>query len=204
MGSVLTVTSNPTRTSPVKRGKWILENILGAPTAPPPPNIPSLEETIANAGDRKPTQREALAIHREDALCASCHERMDPLGLALENFNGFGRFRAIEFEQPIDPSGKLVTGEEFNQVTELKEALAENHQLEFYRTLTTKMLTYVLGRGPEYYDMATIDEVAERMQQNDGKFSALLMGVLESAPVHNRLMAAAVVPPAETAVSDGE
>ena len=113
MGSVLTVTSNPSRTSPVKRGKWILENILGAPTAPPPPNVPALEDSISKAGDHQPTQREVLAIHRENVLCASCHARMDPLGLALENFNAFGRFRSMERQQPIDPAGELITGEKF-------------------------------------------------------------------------------------------
>jgi hypothetical protein len=198
MGSVLTVTSNPTRTSPVKRGKWVLENILGAPTAPPPPDVPALEDTLAKAGDRKPTQREALAIHRDNPLCASCHARMDPLGLALESFNGFGRYRTVESEQPIDPTGELITGERFAGVTELKQALADNHQLEFYRTLAGKLLTYALGRGMEYYDVATIDEIASRMQADEGRFSALLMGVLESAPFHQRLTATVVDSAADT------
>src|SRR4029079_14146142 len=96
MGSMLTVTSNLSRTSPVKRGKWVLENILGAPTAPPPPNVPALEDSLGKAGDPQPTQREILAMHRENVLCSSCHARMDPLGLAMENFNGFGRFRSVE------------------------------------------------------------------------------------------------------------
>ena len=190
MGSVLTVTSNPTRTSPVKRGKWILENILGAPTAPPPPNVPALEDSISKAGDHQPTQREVLAIHRENALCASCHARMDPLGLALENFNAFGRFRSMERQQPIDPAGELITGEKFAGAGELKEALVTNHKMEFYRTLTSKLLTYVLGRGMEYYDTVAIDEIAERMDKEDGRFSALLMGVLESAPVQKTRPAA--------------
>ena len=186
MGSVLTVTSNPTRTSPVKRGKWVLENILGAPTAPPPPDIPALEDSAKSSGDGKPTQREVLAIHRESALCASCHSRMDPLGLALENFNGFGRFRSIEFEQPIDPAGELFTGESFAGVTELKQALVQNHKMEFYRTITSKLLTYVLGRGIEYYDIAVIDDIVEKLDNDNGRFSTLITSVLESKPVHLR------------------
>jgi len=186
MGGVLTVTSNPTRTSPVKRGKWILENILGAPPAPPPPNVPALEDTIVKITDRRPTQREALAIHRESPLCASCHTRMDPLGLAMENFNGFGRFRSMEFQSPIDPAGELATGEKFSSVNELKAALIKNHKLEYYRTLTGKLMTYILGRGIEYYDIATIDAIVERMDKDDGRFSTLLMGVLESAPFQQR------------------
>lgn len=192
MGSVLTVTSNPTRTSPVKRGRWVLENILGAPSAPAPPDIPALEETIEEAGDRKLTQREALEIHRADALCASCHARMDPLGLALENFNGFGRFRTIENELSIEPSGELVTGESFDGIADLKVALIENHKMEFYRLLTEKLLTYMTGRGMEYYDVATIDAIAREMDENDGRFSSLLMGVLQSPPFHSRLPSSAV------------
>jgi hypothetical protein len=183
MGSVLTVTSNPGRTSPVKRGKWILENILGFPTAPPPPNVPALEDSLSKTPDKRPTQREVLAIHRESPMCASCHARMDPLGLAMENFNAFGRYRSQEFQQPIEPSGELITGEKFKGVVDLKQSLVKNHKLEFYRTLTSKLLVYVLGRGTEYYDVATIDAIAEQMDKQDGKFSALLMGVLESAPV---------------------
>jgi hypothetical protein len=112
---------------------------------------------------------------------------MDPPGLALENFNGFGRFRTTENQQPIDPAGELITGEEFNGVVELKRALVEKHKMEFYRTLVGKLMTYVLGRGMEYYDVGTIDQIAEQMNEDDGKFSTLLMGVLESAPFHNRL-----------------
>ncbi|MCA9125476.1 MAG: DUF1592 domain-containing protein [Planctomycetales bacterium] len=192
MGSVLTVTSNPTRTSPVKRGRWVLENILGAPSAPAPPDIPALEETIEEAGDRQLTQRQALEIHRVDPLCASCHARMDPLGLALENFNGFGRFRTIENELNIEPSGELVTGESFDGIVGLKEALVENHKMEFYRLLTEKLLIYMTGRGMEYYDAATIDAIADNMDENNGRFSVLLMGVLNSAPFHSRLPTNAV------------
>jgi len=119
-------------------------------------HVPALEDSLTKVTDKRPTQREVLAIHREDAMCASCHARMDPLGLAMENFNGFGRFRTMEFQQPIDPAGELITGEKFTGVLDLKQSLVKNHKLEFYRTLTGKLLTYVLGRGTEYYDVATI------------------------------------------------
>ena len=147
MGSTLAVTSNPTRTSPVKRGKWILENILGAPAPPPPPAVPSLEEAEKKISDRVPSQREVLAKHREDALCASCHNRMDPLGLALENFNALGLYRTQELDQPVDSAGELFTGEPFKNVRELKHILATKHAREFYATLTEKLLIYALGRG---------------------------------------------------------
>ena len=183
------VTSNPTRTSPVKRGKWILENILGAPPAPPPPDIPALEDAKPKDGERKLTQRELLAKHREDPKCASCHERMDPLGLAMENFNAFGRQRTYELGQAIDTTGELATGEKFGGVRDLKQALREKHRLEFYRTLTEKLLTYVLGRGVEYYDVPTVDAIVARLDQDGGRCSTLLFGVLESAPFQLRRVA---------------
>jgi hypothetical protein len=182
MGSVLMITSNPTRTSPVKRGKWILENILAAPTPPPPPNVPALEDSKPKDDSHVPTLRETLAIHREDAMCASCHNRMDPPGLALENFNALGKWRDQEYKQKIDPSGQLATGETFTNITELKHILVSNHKLEFYRCLTEKMLTYALGRGLEYYDVPTVDKIVENLDRNHGAFSALLNGVIQSAP----------------------
>ncbi|MBL9199831.1 MAG: DUF1592 domain-containing protein [Opitutaceae bacterium] len=186
MGSVLTVTSNPTRTSPVKRGKWILENILGAPPAPPPPDVPALEDAKPKGDGKQLTQRDLLAKHREDPVCASCHERMDPLGLAMEHFNAFGRFRAFELGQPIEAAGELATGEKFGGVRDLKQALLENHRTEFYRTLTEKLLTYVLGRGVEYYDVPTVDAIVAQLDKDGGRFSTLLHGVLESAPFQLR------------------
>ncbi len=186
MGSVLTVTSNPTRTSPVKRGKWILENILGAPPAPPPPDIPALEDAKPKGQEKSLTQRELLALHREDPKCASCHERMDPLGLAMEGFNAFGRVRTLDSGQPIDPSGEMATGEKFKGVRDLKQALLEKHRIEFYRTLTEKVLTYVLGRGVEYYDVPTVDAIVDRLDRDNGRFSTLLLGALESAPFQQR------------------
>jgi Protein of unknown function (DUF1592)/Protein of unknown function (DUF1588)/Protein of unknown function (DUF1587)/Protein of unknown function (DUF1585)/Protein of unknown function (DUF1595)/Planctomycete cytochrome C len=181
-GTVLAVTSNPDRTSPVKRGLFILDNILGTPTAPPPPNIPPLEEARKGITGRVPTLRETLELHRQDALCSSCHSRMDPLGLALENFNALGRWRDKERETPIDATAKLITGESFTNVQELKRILVSNHQRDFYRCLSEKMLTYALGRGLDYADVHTVDQIVDRIEKENGSASALLMGIIESSP----------------------
>ncbi len=194
---VLMITSNPSRTSPVKRGQFLLENILGTPTPPPPPDIPSLEETIRNFG-KTPTMREVMEVHRKDPLCASCHNRMDPLGLAFENYNALGIFREKERDHPIDASGTLVTGRSFRNAVELKAILKSEYRLDFYRCLTEKMLTYALGRGPDYYDVETIDAIVDRLGREDGKFSALLMGVIESAPFQKRRSAPAMASAADS------
>ncbi|MGA2656694.1 MAG: DUF1592 domain-containing protein [Verrucomicrobiota bacterium] len=181
-GTVLAVTSNPTRTSPVKRGLFILENFLGTPPPPPPPDIPPLEAAAKALGEQAPSLRETLAAHRADALCRSCHNRMDPLGLAFEHFNALGLWRDTEYGQAIDASGKLITGEEFAGVQELKRILVQNHARDFYRTLTEKVLTYALGRGLEDYDTETVDQIVARIEKSNGRPSALLAGVVESAP----------------------
>jgi hypothetical protein len=178
-GSVLTVTSNPNRTSPVKRGLFILDNILGMPPAPPPPNIPALEDAAGNRTDL--TLRETLALHRQAAVCSSCHNRMDPLGLSLENFNALGIWRDKERGQDIDAAGQLVTGESFGGIHELKQVLIETRQRDFYRCVTEKLLIYALGRGLEYYGVETVDQITDRLQQSEGRFSALLSGVVHSA-----------------------
>ena len=181
-GTVLAVTSNPTRTSPVKRGVFILDNILGTPALPPPPNIPPLEDALAGLTNRAPSLRERLAVHRANPLCASCHDQMDPVGLALENFNALGKWRDQEFGQPIDPSGRLITGEAFANVRELKQVLVKHHAEDFYRTLTQKLLTYALGRSLEYYDVETVDQIVDRLEKTGGKPSVLLTGIVDSAP----------------------
>jgi hypothetical protein len=185
-GSMLVVTSNPTRTSPVKRGLFILDNILGSPTAPPPADVPLLEEAEKQFKDREPTLREVLDLHRSKPLCSSCHSRMDPLGLALENFNALGMWREKERGQSIDAAGKLITGESFDNIRELKRTLKSDHRLDFYRCLTEKLLTYALGRGLEYYDVETVDRIVARLEQENGRFSALLSGIVESAPFQKR------------------
>lgn len=185
-GTVLITTSNPDRTSPVKRGLFILDNLLGVPPPPPPPDIPPLEEAAAGIKGKTPTLRETLALHRSQALCASCHNRMDPLGLAFENFNALGRWRDKERETPIEPAGQLVTGESFTGVKELKRILVTNHRRDFYRCVTEKLLTYALGRGLDYNDVQAVDEIVARLEKENGRPSALLTGVIESAPFQKR------------------
>ncbi|MES2659736.1 MAG: DUF1592 domain-containing protein [Verrucomicrobiota bacterium] len=187
MGTVLSVTSNPTRTSPVKRGLFILDNILGTPPPPAPPNIPSLEasEKSENGDDR--TLREALALHREQPLCSSCHNRMDPLGLALENFNAMGLWRDKERGQQLEsPAGKLITGEKFADVKELKRLLVTARRTDYYRCLTEKLLTYSLGRGPQPCDISTVDAVVDKLEESDGKFSSVILGIIESPAFQRR------------------
>jgi hypothetical protein len=181
-GSALLVTSNPDRTSPVKRGLFVLANFLGTPPPPPPANVPALEASESEFHGKEPALRDVLKVHRENALCKSCHNRMDPIGLAFENFNGIGLWRDSERKQPIVAEGSLITGETFNSVSDLKRILVTGHREDFYRTLTSKMLTYATGRGMEYYDVETIDQIVKRLVDSGGRFSALLLGVAESAP----------------------
>jgi len=185
-GTILAYTSNPTRTSPVKRGVFILENILGTPPAAPPPNIPSLEDVASDKDIEAMSLRETLALHREDTLCRSCHNRMDPLGLALENFNAMGMWRDAELNQPIETGGTLITGESFSSIQEMKRILANERIMDFYYCFSEKLLTYALGRGMEYYDTATIDELVETLKQSGGRPSALLNAVVHSAPFQKR------------------
>jgi hypothetical protein len=181
-GSALLVTSNPDRTSPVKRGLFVLANFLGTPPPPPPANVPALEASESEFHGKEPALRDVLKVHRESPLCSSCHNRMDPIGLAFENFNGVGLWRDSERKQAIVAEGSLITGETFTSVKDLKRILVTGHRQDFYRTLTGKLLTYATGRGMEYYDVETIDQIVKRLDDNDGRFSALLMGVIESAP----------------------
>jgi uncharacterized protein DUF1592/uncharacterized protein DUF1588/uncharacterized protein DUF1585 len=180
--STLIVTSNPDRTSPVKRGLFVLANFLGTPPPPPPANVPALEASEKHVDGHEPTLRESLAMHRENPACSSCHNRMDPIGLAFENFNALGQWRDTERRQPILAPGKLITGETFNSVNELKQILATGHRRDFYRTLADKLMTYALGRGTEYYDVETIDGIVGDMEKADGRFSSLLMGIIDSTP----------------------
>ncbi len=187
MGSTLAVTSNPTRTSPVKRGLFILDNILGTPPPPAPANIPSLEASEKTPDGEDRTLREALALHREQPLCSSCHNRMDPLGLALENFNAMGLWREKELGQILPPAGgKLVTGEPFADVKELKRLLVTERRTDYYRCLTEKLMTYALGRGPEPCDITAIDSIVQQLETSNGKFSSLITGVIESTPFQKR------------------
>jgi hypothetical protein len=187
MGATLAVTSNPNRTSPVKRGIFVLDNILGTPTPPAPPDVPALEASEKTADGKELSLRDALALHREQPLCSSCHNRMDPLGLAFENFNAMGMWRDKERGEPIPSvAGKLITGEKFADVRELKRLLANERRNDFYHCLAEKMLTYALGRGPEPCDVLALDTIVERMHREDGRLSALILGVIESAPFQKR------------------
>lgn len=176
--SVLTLTSNPTRTSPVLRGKWILEQILGTPPPPPPPDVPELEsdkETISQA-----SLRQRLEQHRAKPECATCHNKMDPIGFAFENFDAIGRWRNRDGDFPIDPSGTLPTGETFKGPGELKRILKQRET--FVRTVIEKMLTYALGRGLEYYDQCTVDDIYHQLVETDYQFMELVKGIVQSEP----------------------
>ena len=176
--SILTITSNPTRTSPVLRGKWILEQILGTPPPPPPPDVEELEEN--EEAITSGSLRERLEKHREKTECATCHSKMDPLGFALENFDGIGAWRDVDGTFPIDPSGELPTGEEINGPEGLKNVLKSRET--FIRTLSENLLTFALGRGLEYFDKCAVDEICQELKANDFRFSALLNGVVNSKP----------------------
>jgi hypothetical protein len=181
-GSILTVTSYPHRTSPVVRGKWILENLLGVPPPPPPPDVPELEDS--SGGDTL-TMRERLAKHRSVPSCASCHNLMDPLGFALENFNAVGVWRTIDDTgAAIDAAGTLPDGTPFADIAEFRTALL-NSDL-FVMTLTEKLLTYGLGRGVEAYDQPAVRAIVRGAADSDYRFSALILGVVQSAPFQMR------------------
>jgi hypothetical protein len=141
-----------------------------------------LEEATKQVSGRTPSLREALELHRTRPLCSSCHDRMDPLGLALENFNALGLYRESRPDRPIDASGQLITGETFADVGELKRILVNERRADFYRCVTEKLLTYALGRGLDYHDAHTVDMIVEGVEQAGGRFSALLLGTIESAP----------------------
>ena len=180
--SVLASTSNPNRTSPVKRGKWILENILGAPPSPPPSGVEALKE--GNEHGRSGTLRQRLERHRTDPACANCHRRMDPLGFGLENFDAIGGWRTKEENQPIDPSGEFPGGLNFHGPAELKTALLVRRDA-FVRCLVEKMLTYALGRGLDRADRRAVDKIVNNLARHDYRFSALIFAVIESEPFLN-------------------
>lgn len=184
-GSFLLVTSNPTRTSPVKRGLFILENILGTPAPPAPPNVPSLEEARSKLQPGL-TMRQIMEVHRKEPLCAGCHARMDPIGIALENYNALGMFRDQENGKKIETDGQLITGEKFRNVEELSRILATSRRKDFYRCLTEKLLTYALGRGMEYYDTPTIEGIVAQLDKDGGRMHTLIQGIVNSAPFQKR------------------
>jgi len=182
-GSILTVTSYPDRTSPVVRGKWILENLLGTPPPPPAPNVPPLK-AIGAAGTVL-SMRQRMEQHRASPVCASCHAMMDPLGLSLENFDAIGKWRALgESSAPIDASGRLPDGTPFEGPSGLREALLRSDL--FVATLTEKMLTYAIGRGLEHYDAPAVRAVLRDAAAQDYRLASLVAGVVKSEPFRMR------------------
>ncbi len=181
--AVLSVTSYPTRTAPTIRGKFLLENILAAPVPAPPPNIPALE---ASAPEGKVLSvREMLQAHRANPVCASCHARMDPLGLSLENFDGIGQWRTTDAGKPIDASGVLLDGTKVDGPVDLRRALVAQKE-QFVRTVTAKLLTYSLGRGIEYYDAPAIRGIVRNADADDYRWSSVILGIVKSAPFQMR------------------
>ncbi|HIL71481.1 MAG TPA: DUF1588 domain-containing protein, partial [Verrucomicrobia bacterium] len=179
MSSVLAVSSLPHRTSPVLRGKWILETLLGDPPPPPPPNVPELEES--EDPDTPQTLREKLEKHRLNPTCASCHDRIDPLGFGLENYDVLGRWRDEQAGKPIDARGTLPGGMTFNGPNELKEMLLERKD-QFVRHLTRKMLGYALARGLTNEDYCTVNRIVEDLKENDYHSHKLVLGIVHSVP----------------------
>jgi hypothetical protein len=180
--SILTVSSYATRTSPVLRGKWILENILNAPPPPPPPDVPNLDE--AKLGSTA-SLRQQLDAHRKNPTCASCHARMDPLGFGLENFDAIGAWRTRDGKFPIDSTGTLPDGRSFQGPKQLK-TIVKSDRAAFVQCLTEKLLTYALGRGLERYDNPAVRKIAKNAAANNYRFSSLVIGIVSSLPFQKR------------------
>jgi mono/diheme cytochrome c family protein len=179
-GSILTITSYSTRTSPVVRGKWLLTNVLGAPPPPPPPDVPALKEN-GEGGEPPSTVRARMEQHRKNAVCATCHSRMDPMGFALENFNAIGKWRTTEVGAPLDASGVFPDGAAFSSPAEFRTLLL-THRDEFVQTVTIKLLTYALGRGVEFYDMPVVRRIIRDAAASDYRWSSLILGITNSLP----------------------
>jgi hypothetical protein len=179
---VLTISSYSTRTSPVLRGKWIMENILNSPPPAPPPAVPSLDDSkVGSTG----TLRQQMEEHRKNPACASCHSRMDPLGFGLENFDAVGGWRTEDGKFPVDASGALPDGRTFQGPLELK-ALLKADQDRFVRGLTEKLLTYALGRGLERYDRPALGSITSKLAAGEFRFSKLVYEIVSSLPFQNR------------------
>jgi hypothetical protein len=180
--SVLTVSSYPTRTSPVLRGKWILENFLNDPPPPPPPGVANLNEAAIGATS---SLRQQLELHRANPACASCHRRMDPLGFGLENYDTIGHWRTQDGKFPIDSTGTLPGDKSFSTPAEMKEILKADRDA-FARCLTEKMLTYALGRGVERYDRPAVNLISRQLAASDYRFSRLVLEIVKSLPFEER------------------
>ena len=183
-GAILTVTSYPNRTSVVQRGKWILETLLGSPPPPPPPDIPELKPE--NSEGKKLTAREQMEQHRANPTCASCHVRMDPLGFAMENYDGVGRWRTKDDGGLINAEGVLPDGTKFVGPAGLREAIVQTHSDEFISTFIQKLLTYALGRGVEYYDMPAVRQISRQAERDNYRISAVITAIVNSTPFQMR------------------
>ncbi len=181
-GSILTITSYPTRTSPVLRGKYVLENFLNAPPPPPPPGVPNLNESAVG---KSMSLRQQLEAHRASPMCSSCHQRMDPIGFGLENYSPIGEWRDKDGNFPVDAAGTLPNGKSFQNAAGLKEILKGDRDA-FTQCLTEKMLTYALGRGLERYDKQAVKSISDSVAANSYRFSALVLGIVESMPFEMR------------------
>lgn len=182
-GSVLAVTSYPNRTSVVQRGKWVLETLLGTPPPPPPPDIPELK---AAPHGKLLSMREQMQVHRANAICAACHGRMDPIGFALENYDGVGRWRSEDAGAAIDASGKLPDGTEFTGPAGLSQLILTKYRDDFVRTATEKLLTYALGRGVDYYDYPTIRSIDRDAARDNYRVSSWILAIVKSTPFQMR------------------
>jgi hypothetical protein len=180
--SVLTMSSYANRTSPVLRGKWVLENILNAPQPPPPPGTPGLDEAAVGVSA---SQREQLEQHRANAVCASCHSRMDPLGFALENYDAIGQWRDKDGKFPIDASGRLPDARQFTGANGLAAILMSDPNA-FAKAMSEKMLIYALGRGLKAYDRPVVNQIVGGLAANQYRFSSLVLGIVNSVPFQER------------------
>jgi hypothetical protein len=183
-GSILTLTSHDNRTSPVVRGKWVLDNFLGAPPPPPPPNVPALKEKGAEIQNL--TMRQRMDQHRENAVCAACHARMDPIGFSLENFDATGRWRTMDQGAPIDVTGVLPDGTKFQGAAGLRNLLLSRSE-QFVHTVTEKLLVFALGRELEYYDAPAIRKILAQAAPSHYRWSDLILGVIRSTPFQMRM-----------------
>jgi uncharacterized protein DUF1588/uncharacterized protein DUF1585 len=174
------------RTSPVSRGKWVLENLLGTPAPLPPPNVPPLPES---EGAQQPASiRQKMEEHRQNPVCAACHKIMDPIGFSLENFDLIGKYRTTDGGIRIDASGQLVDGTKLDGPASLRQALLSRSDV-FVRTMTEKLLTYGTGRALKYYDMPVVRSITRDAAKNDNRFSSLILGIVKSDPFQMRVKA---------------
>jgi hypothetical protein len=189
-GSMLTVTANADRTSPVRRGKWVLINILGVIPPDPPPNVPALKE-VAGSRQAPASMRDRMEQHRANPVCAACHKMMDPIGFALEAFDAAGAYRTTEGTQKLDLTGSLVDGTTFDGPSQLRQALLA-YSPRFVETLTERLMTYALGRGVQYYDMPLVRQIVKDAAGQDNRISALILGIVKSRTFQRNQIAAAV------------